>query len=303
MTPIYSSDIWRPGIVRATILEIVSSPNPQTLPVVWFPEQRDFSYLADPFGVWRDGYLHVFAEIYDYRSKRGAIRRLTFDRKLALIDSAPALVPDYHVSYPFIIEHGGEIYMLPEAHQSGKLTLYRAHNFPDQWQPVCDLLAVPAIDPSVIFFDGLWWLFYALPGADRHAERALYVASAEKLTGPWHPHPMNPVRLDMTSSRPGGTPFVYDGRIVLPTQNCVYRYGESINLLRMTTLTPQTCSTEVIKSLSSENFSGSNSEGFHTFAACGEVTLIDSRRIDHSLKRGWINWQRRWRNWTGQAQH
>jgi hypothetical protein len=84
----------------------------------------------------------------------------------------------HHLSYPFIIEHEGQIYMLPEAYESGRLTLYRAKEFPGGWEPVCDLLDQPAIDASVTHHNGLWWMFYTLPGPNRHAESALYVASA-----------------------------------------------------------------------------------------------------------------------------
>ncbi|MEI9904226.1 MAG: hypothetical protein WDN06_09755 [Asticcacaulis sp.] len=45
----------------------------------------------------------------------------------------------YHLSYPSLIRDGGEIYMLPEAHRSGKLTLYRAERFPDRWAPAADI--------------------------------------------------------------------------------------------------------------------------------------------------------------------
>jgi hypothetical protein len=58
------------------------------------------------------------------------------------------------------------------------------------------------------FHDGRWWLAYA--AADRETDKmaALHFAFAEKLEGPWHPHPANPVRVDRGGARPGGTPVV-----------------------------------------------------------------------------------------------
>ncbi|MFO0068866.1 MAG: formyl transferase, partial [Alphaproteobacteria bacterium] len=40
-------------------------------PVVWLESPRPFTFYADPFGIWRDGKLHLCVEAYDYRSKHG----------------------------------------------------------------------------------------------------------------------------------------------------------------------------------------------------------------------------------------
>ena len=95
-----------------------------------------------------------------------------------------------------------------------------------------------------MFHDGLWWLFYA--SADRAADKtgALFAAWAERLTGPWHPHPGNPLRTDPTSSRPGGTPVVIDGRLMLPVQDCSDTYGGAIRPLWIDRLTPDGFSAE-----------------------------------------------------------
>jgi len=41
-------------------------------------------------------------------------------------------------------------------------------------------------------------------------------------------HPKNPVKNDLTSSRPAVTMFERDGKIYRPTQNCSNSYGGSI---------------------------------------------------------------------------
>ncbi len=294
----FQTDIWQVGIVHAPIAQFLE-PSPR--PVTWLPTQRDFCFLADPFGVWRDDHLHVFAEFYDYRDKHGVIRHYTYDRNFTLRAEGLALSAPHHLSYPYLIEDGGEVFMLPEAFRSGKLTLYRARDFPRGWEKVCDLLDVPAIDASVVKSGDNWWMFYALPGPDQRDCRQLHAAWAPKLTGPWTPHPMNPLRELRESSRPGGTPFAVGQHLYLPAQDCSHTYGGAVRMLRVDALTPTTWACTPQNLIEAKSFSETHMDGLHTVAACGNVTLIDVKRFDRSSQRRLIDWQRRWRRMTGQA--
>jgi hypothetical protein len=291
----YETDIWQVGIVHAPIARLLEAGSERAAQITWLPAQRDFCFLADPFGLWRGEHLHVFVEAYDYRDKHGVIRRYTYDRNLALRDEGLALRARHHLSYPQIIEDNGEVFMLPEAHHSGKLTLYRARAFPGEWEKVCDLLDVPAVDASVIKHADKWWMFYALPGPAHRAVRELHVAFADQLTGPWTPHPRNPVRTALDSSRPGGTPFMADGKIHLPTQDCGQTYGGAVTVLRIEDLSPQSWTAAPARHLAPAAFNTPFTDGLHTLSSCGEVTLIDVKRIERSKQRGLINLQRRWR--------
>ncbi len=90
--------------------------------------------MADPFGHWRDGRLHVFLETYDYRVRVGRLEVLTYDADFTLLEQRPVLSEPWHLSYPFVFEAEGETWMLPEANKSGGLTLYRAVAFPNRWE-------------------------------------------------------------------------------------------------------------------------------------------------------------------------
>ena len=280
------------GILHAPIAHVAGQKSTDSISVTWLPEQPAFCFIADPFGVWRDGNLTIFCEAYDYRTKRGLIRYYRYDADFKLRDEGEALRARHHLSYPTIIEDGGDTYMLPEAHRSGKLTLYRARAFPESWEPVCDLVNAPVIDPSVVFRAGKWWMFYALAGSDGRELRELHVAVADTLTGPWRAHAANPVRTALDSARPGGTPFEVDGALYLPTQNCDGGYGRSISLLEIETLTETAFAARIGATRAPSDFNLAG-EGLHTLSACGAVTLFDVKRIDHSPKRALINIQRR----------
>lgn len=272
-------DIWRVGLVRAPMETLFAAGALATAEVTWLPEPGALRFLADPFGIWRDGKLFVFVETYDYRERVGAIEVLTFDAGLQLLDRQPALKEPWHLSYPFIVEADGETWMLPEAHKSGRLTLYRAEAFPNRWAPVATLeLDEVAIDATPCFHEGRWWLFYT-PATSKAAKvGALHAAYAERLTGPWTPHPGNPVRLDASSSRPGGTPLRIDGAIVLPVQDCRRTYGGAIRPLRITVLTPERFEAEAGEAIAAPAGFGAYTAGLHTLSGAGDVTLIDAKR-------------------------
>ena len=277
-------DIWRPAIVPATAESIIDRGSIEGLPLVWLPPMGSFRFLADPFGLWRDGLLYVFVETYDYRVRVGAIEVLVYDQAFRLVDRRPALNEPWHLSYPLVFEAEGETWMLPEAHRSGRLTLYRSTDFPVGWKAahIIDLDHV-AVDASPVFHKGRWWLFYTSASREADKMSALHVAFADRLAGPWTPHPMNPVRVDVGSARPGGTPLVIDGRVILPVQDCSRTYGRAIRALVIETLTPDDFQAHVDLPITAPNTLAPYTEGLHTLSAAGPVTLIDVKRTELSL--------------------
>ena len=295
-------DMWRVGLVRAPMADLLAPGALAQHPVAWIPDPGPLCFLADPMGVWREGRLYVFVEIYDYRDRVGAIEVLTFDADLNLLSREPALKEPWHLSYPFIIEEDGETYMLPEAHKSGRLTLYRAEAFPTTWTPIQTIeLDQVAIDATPVFHEGRWWLFYTPATTKAEKVSALHLAHAAKITGPWTPHAGNPVRFDPSSSRPGGTPIVVDGAIVLPMQDCRATYGGAIRALRVTTLTPDRFEAQADDPITAPASFGRYVNGFHTLSAAGPVTLIDAKRFEVSPVSLALDVRREWRKLTGQA--
>lgn len=290
-------DIWRIGIVRAPIAAVAAGEL-AAAPVAWLPEAAPFTFLADPFGLVRDGRLVVLAEAYDYRTRHGVIDALEFDDDLNPVARRTVLREPWHLSYPFVFEADGEVWMAPEAHRSGTFTIYRAAAFPDRWEPAGRFdLDTPAIDPTPFRHDGLWWLAYSPDGPQSSKQGRLHLAFAERLTGPWRVHPGNPVRVDRSSSRPGGTPFIDAGVLTIPMQDCTATYGGAIRLLRVHDLSPDRFVAEAGPQLVAPPSAGAYREGFHTLSACGDLTLIDVKRIDRSLGGPLIDLGRRLGRW------
>lgn len=292
------SDFWQVGVVRTPIRSFLDPAVPGFNPddITWLPDPGPWRYLADPFGVQRNGHTHVFVEAFDYRSKHAVIEHHELDKNFAWCGKSTVLQGPHHLSYPFIIEDQGETFMLPECHRSGELVLYRAKRFPHEWVREAVLLKdMPVAEASVIKHAGRWWMFFTLVGGQKRDQRELHLAFADQLTGPWQLHPLNPLLDDLHGARPGGTPFVSsDGDIILPVQDCSRTYGGAVRLLWITNVTPETTViTRLVPQVTGGMFSETHREGCHTLSRCGDVTLIDAKRITRSWTRHRINLQRR----------
>lgn len=286
-------DIWRPGIVAASVPAILARGTVDGLPIVWLPPMGSLQFLADPFGMWRDGRLYVFVETYDYRVRVGAIEVLVYDSGLRLLERRPALSEPWHLSYPFVFESQGETWMLPEAHRSRGLTLYRATEFPHRWEPAHRIVLdqVP-IDATPLFHRGLWWLFYTPSLREIDKVAALHLAWAEQLGGPWQALPGNPVRFDAAAARPGGTPLVLDGRVMLPVQDCSRTYGGAIRPLWFDVLTPDRVEMTPGPAVPAATAFSPFTDGLHTLSAAGDVALIDVKRRPFSTRGVFIDVRR-----------
>jgi hypothetical protein len=266
-------DNWNVGFLRVPIEQMLTPGHPD---ITWLPP-RPGHYVADPFGLERDGITHVFFEDFDQREGVGSIGHVAIARDGSVSDPEAVLVPSVHASYPFLVEYDGQVFMLPETSAAGELVLYQADKFPRGWRPVATLLAgIPALDASVIEHEGRWWMFATR--SDQGGNQNLFMWHAPELFGPWAPHAANPVKTDPRSARPGGTPFVFEGHLYRPSQDDSLVYGGRVVLNRVGVLTPRAFVERPVASIEPQS---PYSDGLHTLSAAGGYTLVDgnSRRL------------------------
>ena len=206
--------------------------------VLTAPEGR---FYADPFPFeWR-GRAFLFVEDYVHAAGKAAISVVPLDAAGRPLPPRPVLEEPWHLSYPQVFARDGAIWMLPEASASGRLTLYRATDFPDRWHPAAVLLEGEISDATLIDHGGRLWLLATVRDSFGSTSDTLAVFHAEALAGPWRPHPLNPVLIDRRMARPGGA-FLRDraGRILLPMQDGTTGYGGGLGLCELLALDGKT---------------------------------------------------------------
>jgi hypothetical protein len=207
-------------------------------------------FWADPFPFVRDGRTYLFLEELPYRRGKGHISVLEIDPEKGATQPVEVLRRDYHLSYPFVFEWEGEVYLLPETAEDRKVRLFRCRSFPDDWEEDRVLLdGVNAVDATLAEVDGRWWMFVNIgaPGAGNWDE--LHLFHADTPLGPWTPHRRNPVRSDCRAARPAGRLFRWQDALYRPAQDCSGTYGRRIVLHRILRLTPDAYEEEHVADL------------------------------------------------------
>jgi hypothetical protein len=128
--------------------------------------------------------------------------------------------------------------MLPESGASRNLVLYRATNFPTEWERHKVLIEDRELaDPTLLEHDGRLWLFAAERDGAGSAADMMSVFYADGLHEPWRPHPTNPISIDRAGARPGGKIIKSGGRLFLPVQDCTKTYGGALGLSEIRRIT------------------------------------------------------------------
>ncbi len=269
---------WKIGILEFPIYEILRI-NPQ---VSWIETGEVLKFLADPFGFEIDGQKYVIFEDYCHLKKMGRIGIAPLNSNLTLGKRLIVLDDKKHLSYPFVINHAGRIFVVCESYKSGKLSLYEIDKTDLTVKKIRDIFTDKKIvDPTIIHYNDKFWMFYTI-GDECNSK--LYIAYADSLFDEFKEHAKNPVKNELSSSRSAGTPFMFENELYRPAQNCSKSYGGSIVINRITKLTEQEFSEEFVKEImpDAQNF---NCLGLHTLSSFGNLTLIDGKFKNFALYR------------------
>lgn len=88
------------------------------------------AFYADPFVIARGGRHYLFAEAYPYASGKGEIVCAAIGADGMPGPFTTVLERPWHLSYPFVFEHGGDTYLLPESSSRPGAELFRAADSP-----------------------------------------------------------------------------------------------------------------------------------------------------------------------------
>jgi hypothetical protein len=274
---------WNIGIVDAPVAQLIASGKPAS--VRWLPRPRRGHYHADPFAL-DDGSEVVLFEDYCHAEGKGRIASIDASADCAEATPIESFTSADHRSYPYLFTADGSIFCVPESAENRRVELFRAERYPDRWQRVMTLVAdFPALDSTVFPHAGRWWLFCT--SADERAEYKLHAWHADLLLGTWHPHPLNPLKCDVASSRPAGPPFLIEGELHRPSQDGSRTYGGAVTINRIIKLTP-TEFVEVPVGRVDPPSDGPYRSGLHTLCPLGDRTIIDGKRFSFDLRASYL---------------
>lgn len=239
-------------------------------------ENRPDAWRADPFIFEHGGEEFMFYEEYCKLDEKGHIRCARLNQGGSLIDDQAVLEEDFHLSYPFVFSWQGSIYMVPESFMKNEIRLYRCEEFPGRWVFEKTLLSgFEFVDATLHSQNGTWYLFVCTSECGGPLNEELFLFHAKTPLGPWQPHCQNPIKSDVRSARPAGRPFIHEGNLLRPAQDCTEKYGRRLSMCNIRTLSETSYDEELL--FSYEPSSSGRLTGCHTISRGRKFEAIDIR--------------------------
>lgn len=227
-------------------------------------------WAADPHLFKKDGKTWVFAELYDRVLRRGVIGCCYLTDNGASKWKVALNMP-FHLSYPHIFRKDGEIYMIPESYVGNEIALYRAVDFPYQWERVRPIKEnCISVDTTLIPWNGTTWLLTQ----DEDTGLTLMTEDGKQS---WS------IRKDDPMTRPAGPVFSHNGKLLRPSQDCSDGYGRAVRFHEILEVGEGIYRENFLWEIRPEQITSNLSfkaEGIHTYGQTEKYEVIDLKGFE-----------------------
>lgn len=206
--------------------------------------QKSVTIEADPFLFVKNGILYLFYESKNL-GKNGVIKVATTQDLKTWTDPVIVLTEKCHLSYPFVFEDSGDVYMIPETGALKSIRLYRSSvSDLTNWEYVRTLVEededtsdaeISFCDSSILKIDGLYYLFTTIV---RNKTNELHIYYSDNLDSPFIKHPANPIIRSNKYGRCAGSIIKHNGKMYRVSQECSNSYGENVCVSEILFLSP-----------------------------------------------------------------
>lgn len=279
---IFKCEVWQAGIIKARTADILSGLQYEIdlEEVDWYKAKNNDYYYADCFAVRDNERLLMLYEDYAYKTRKGHISGVWFnERDYSFSEPFKLLEEEWHLSYPFILKYNGEIYVIPESKDHRNIELYKLDTVNMKLVFYRTLVKdTEAVDPTLIFHQNMWYLFYS----SGHASNVeLNIRYAERLEDEFVPTVLNPVKSNVSNARPAGSLFYLDGKLYRPAQDCSRSYGSRVIINEVKVLSEDSFLEMAVNVVGPPK----GFEGLHNLSFAGDSMFFDCKRMRFS----WAN--------------
>ncbi len=264
---------WLIGIAEKPIDKYIENGNIKC--DKWFFGNSKKEYVADPFAIKVNNGYRIFFEQYYYRKGKAGLSYVDVSDNFEF-GKINKLLPDKtHYSFPTIITHQNETYILPEQHQMNNLQLYKLNNEQNTVISTIDLLKNETlVDPVLFYHNNFWWLFGTENGL--HSNEKLLIYYSDQIDGTYKPHAQNPVKVNPNGSRMAGPIHFTNEKMLRFAQDSSEYYGKRIVVFEIKHLCTTKYEEMFIKYIVPDKNNKYN-KGIHTISSIDNMTLIDSK--------------------------
>ncbi len=237
-------------------------------------------WYADPFLFEHNGKTWLFVEAFDNMTETGCIACSEYVCG-QFLQPKIVLKEKFHLSYPYVFEKDGKIYMMPETHEDKCIQLYEAVDFPKKWEKKEILVRdVDAVD--TVIENGMLVASVICPENDMSVDLALFDTDGNGM-------PYSPVYTHSLEKRGAGRIFSHRGQRIRPAQGCKNNvYGGKIIFNRIDKCDKDGYSEEAVSELTPGNISvpiKGIPRGIHTYARTDKLEIVDIKFERYNLPR------------------
>lgn len=224
--------------------------------------KKGYSFYADPFFNKNGDKIRIEA----LNSINGLGEIIEIDSNDFSISTNITLKGE-HYSYPYSFIDDGIEYILPEVASHSSPYLLKEPFDITLKKPLEGLDNIRLVDSTLIRYKGMYYLF----GGKAHlAADNLYLYISENISGPYRPHPQNPIVMDPKSARMGGRIYCYEGKIYRFGQDNCYGYGSKITVNEIEELSSNLFSEKKVGCIAFND-----ARGPHTLDINGDSMILD----------------------------
>ena len=237
-------------------------------------------WYADPFLFEKDGQTFLFVEMFDNVTEVGLIGYSRFENG-KFTEPVPVIKESFHLSYPYVFEKDGMIYMMPETHEDGCIQLYEAVTFPTEWKKSKTLVnEINAVD--TVIENGMLIASVVCPENDMSVDLGIYGTDGKEMS-------FSPVYRRRLDKRGAGRCFSYKNMRIRPAQGCENgNYGGKIIFNKITQCDENGYSEDVFSVVTPEKIITPERKpvmGIHTYAKTDKIEIADIKRKRLNFRR------------------
>ena len=189
------------------------------------------NWLADPFLIKISNKIWLLYEKKIQNINKGEIWYspvYSKDNKITFGEQKQLMSNDYHLSYPFTFERESKAYCIPENSTNGVI-LYEIKKKTNglKMVPTRKVLEGLYNDPTLLTFEDNDYLFVTEKAGADSIVLSIWISSDIRYNK-LELHPLSPVVVDSRFGRSAGRIFFENGKIIRPSQDLTFRYGEKI---------------------------------------------------------------------------
>lgn len=226
-------------------------------------------WYADPMLIEKDGKIYLFVEVFDNKTGLGCIGYSILQND---VFTTPKIIirESFHMSYPYVFEINGQIYMMPETSGDRCIQLYKAVEFPEKWEKFRVISNINNAVDSVLLDDKYIVTSLLINNFNKSTKLAVIDYNTGRI--------LNDNFEESQQTRGAGKVFSENGRLIRPAQDCSGGvYGKGLVFYEIIDSGISYCEKEYTRFLSSDILDR-DVIGIHTYSTLNGYEVIDCKR-------------------------